>query len=209
MSLRVPEFGFAQQFLPFDEPGALLTAHTLGLAFHDQTLDRVIAQIAELYLAFQAVAHVFDDYQEADDEQYPQHPSGKHHHLFSGGHREYEYEHDRHDESRDERTALEFRIQHGESARLLLDGFAVSALVGKYLNCLGDVVSAFLELHFFADDHVAFRDLPCEQLVEVGEQRPDDQPDEERRSCEQQQRAYRLEPVPVIETGDGLAERVD
>ena len=74
---------------------------------------------------------------------------------------------------------------------------------------MGYVVSAFRKLHFLADDHVAFLDLTGEQTVEIDQQRANRKSNEECGYGEQQQRANRLEPMPIVEAGNRLAERVN
>ena len=59
------------------------------LALHQHGLDRFIAQMAELHLTVQIIAHVFDDHEEAHDEQNPDDPRGQYHHFLSVGEREH------------------------------------------------------------------------------------------------------------------------
>ena len=137
----------------------------------------------------QAETHVFDDHQESDDEQHPNDPGGKHHALLAVGEGEDQHQNHWHNETGDERATLELRIQFGETACAFLDRLTVAALVGKHLNGLGHVVSAFRKLHFLADDHVAFLDLTGEQAVEIDQQRANRKSNEECGHGEQQQRA--------------------
>ncbi len=205
---RIPS-GFAQQLFAPCLLRALPAPHTCVLPLQQQPLDRLVAQAAELHLTAQIVAHVFNDHEEADDEQHPDHPGAQHHDLLAVGEREHERQNGRHDEAGEQRAALELRVQFRETARTVLDHIAVAALVGQHLDGLGHGVAAFRQLHLLADDHVACLDFPGEQAVEIGQQRANHQSDEERGRGEQQQRADLLQPMAVVHARDGLAERVD
>ena len=199
---------FAQQSVPPFLLRPLFATDACRLALHQHGLDRFIAQMAELHLTVQIIAHVFDDHEEAHDEQNPDDPRGQYHHFLSVGEREHRRQSYRNYESDHQSSALEFRVQFREPTCAFLDHLAVAAFVGQHLNGLGHVVSAFRKLHFLADNHVAFLDFAGEQSVEVDQQRTDRQTDDERHGGKQQQRADRLGPMAVVEAGNGLAECV-
>ena len=77
------------------------------------------------------------------------------------------------------------------------------------MDDLRHVIATILHHRPLADDHVAFLDLASEQAVQIGQQRADHNADEEGDRHEQQHHADHLQPMPVIEAGDRLAEGVD